>query len=118
MLRAYGPNCDGSVIDATSGQRIPDDATWIDLEDPTREEDKLVDEQYDSITRQCITLMMENPRTIRRYDRDSGRLTPARRPAPRARLTPSRAAPCRGRPRPNCVPNAARTIPIIRRSGR
>ncbi len=44
MLRAYGPNCDGSVIDATSGQRIPDDATWIDLEDPTREEDKLVEQ--------------------------------------------------------------------------
>jgi magnesium transporter len=44
MLRAYGPNCDGSIIDATKGQRIPDDATWIDLEEPTREEDKLVEE--------------------------------------------------------------------------
>ena len=44
MLRAYGPNCDGSVIDAASGQRIPDEATWIDLEDPTREEDKLVEQ--------------------------------------------------------------------------
>ena len=31
------------------------------------EEDKLVDEQYDMITRQCISLMMENPRTIRRF---------------------------------------------------
>jgi phosphate transport system protein len=31
------------------------------------EEDKLVDEQYDMITRQCITLMMEDPRTIRRF---------------------------------------------------
>ena len=43
MLRAYGPNCDGSVIDPGKGQRIPDDATWIDLEEPTREEDKLVE---------------------------------------------------------------------------
>ncbi len=44
MLRAYGPNCDGSVIDPAKGHRIPDDATWIDLEEPTREEDKLVEQ--------------------------------------------------------------------------
>jgi magnesium transporter len=44
MLRAYGPNCDGSVIDPAKGQRIPDDATWIDLEEPTHEEDKLVEQ--------------------------------------------------------------------------
>jgi magnesium transporter len=44
MLRAYGPNCDGSIVDAGKGQRIPDDATWIDLEEPTREEDKLVEQ--------------------------------------------------------------------------
>ncbi|GAA4752345.1 magnesium transporter CorA family protein [Sphingomonas daechungensis] len=44
MLRAYGPNCDGGIIDAGKGQRIPDDATWIDLEEPTRDEDKLVEE--------------------------------------------------------------------------
>ncbi len=31
------------------------------------EEDKLVDEEYDQITRQCISLMMEDPRTIRRF---------------------------------------------------
>jgi len=31
------------------------------------EEDKLVDEQYDMITRQCISMMMEDPRTIRRF---------------------------------------------------
>lgn len=31
------------------------------------EEDKLIDEQYDTIARQCITLMMEDPRTIRRF---------------------------------------------------
>lgn len=31
------------------------------------EEDKLVDEEYDMILRQCISLMMEDPRTIRRF---------------------------------------------------
>src|SRR5678815_4384111 len=44
MLRAYGPNCRGEIIDATKGQLIPDDATWIDLEEPTRDEDKLVEQ--------------------------------------------------------------------------
>jgi magnesium transporter len=42
MLRVYGPGCDGSVIDAHA-QRIPDEATWIDLEEPTREEEALVE---------------------------------------------------------------------------
>jgi hypothetical protein len=36
MLRAYGPGCDGSAVDAHAGT-IPDSATWIDLESPTRE---------------------------------------------------------------------------------
>lgn len=31
------------------------------------EEDKIVDEEYDQITRQCISMMMEDPRTIRRF---------------------------------------------------
>jgi phosphate transport system protein len=31
------------------------------------EEDKYVDEEYDMISRQCITMMMEDPRTIRRF---------------------------------------------------
>ena len=44
MLRAYGSNCHGEIIEASKGQRIPDDATWIDLEEPTREEDKLVEQ--------------------------------------------------------------------------
>jgi magnesium transporter len=42
MLRAYGPHCDGSLIDPKA-ERIPDDATWIDLEEPTAEEEKLVE---------------------------------------------------------------------------
>ena len=42
MLRTYGPNCDGSIIDANV-QLISDDATWIDLEEPTHEEERLVE---------------------------------------------------------------------------
>ncbi len=42
MLRAYGPGCAGEIIDAKLA-RIPDAATWIDLEEPTHEEEKLVE---------------------------------------------------------------------------
>ncbi len=42
MLRTYGPGCDGSIIDA-SHQMIPKKASWIDLEEPTREEEALVE---------------------------------------------------------------------------
>ncbi len=42
MLRTYGPDCDGSVIDPAGGV-IPPGATWIDLCEPTREEEKLVE---------------------------------------------------------------------------
>ena len=42
MLRAYGPGCDGRIINA-SLERIPDEATWIDLEEPTHDEEKLVE---------------------------------------------------------------------------
>ena len=42
MLRTYGPGCKGEVIDA-SHQKIPTGATWIDLEEPTREEELLVE---------------------------------------------------------------------------
>ncbi|HET7708263.1 MAG TPA: magnesium transporter CorA family protein [Sphingomicrobium sp.] len=41
MLRAYGPDCDGSIIHA-DGQ-IPAGATWIDLDEPTKDEEKLVE---------------------------------------------------------------------------
>jgi magnesium transporter len=43
MLRAYGPGCEGRLIDAER-QKIPDGATWIDLEEPTREEEQLVED--------------------------------------------------------------------------
>ncbi len=41
----------------------------LDAEDALRvvEEDKLVDEEYDMISRQCISMMMEDPHTIRRF---------------------------------------------------
>jgi len=42
MLRTYGPDCDGSLIDPARAQ-IPPGATWIDLEEPTREEEQLVE---------------------------------------------------------------------------
>ncbi|HEV2594532.1 MAG TPA: magnesium transporter CorA family protein [Sphingomicrobium sp.] len=42
MLRTYGPGCDGSIVDAREA-RIPNDATWVDLEEPTAEEEALVE---------------------------------------------------------------------------
>ena len=42
MLRAYGPGCDGSLIEPKQ-RPIPPQATWIDLEEPTREEEMLVE---------------------------------------------------------------------------
>lgn len=42
MLRAYGPGCDGSLIDPKH-EPIPPQATWVDLEEPTREEEMLVE---------------------------------------------------------------------------
>jgi magnesium transporter len=42
MLRAYGPGCDGGVIEPKA-EKIPDAATWVDLEEPTEEEEGLVE---------------------------------------------------------------------------
>ena len=42
MLRAYGPGCDGTSIEAKA-EKIPDGATWVDLEQPTEEEEGLVE---------------------------------------------------------------------------
>jgi magnesium transporter len=43
MLHAYGPGCDGSLVEAKAGE-IPPTATWIDLEEPTRDEERLVEQ--------------------------------------------------------------------------
>ena len=43
MLRLFGPHCDGSPVDFGPAARIPDDVTWIDLLEPTREEEMLVE---------------------------------------------------------------------------
>src|SRR3954469_8693593 len=42
MLRTYGPACDGTLIEAKA-EKIPDSATWVDLEEPTSEEEALVE---------------------------------------------------------------------------
>ena len=52
MLRAYGPGCKGELIDPAH-QKIPDRATWIDLEEPTREEELLVE--------RCLRLAVPTP---------------------------------------------------------
>ena len=67
MLRTFGPGCDGSAI--VPGLSIPDGATWIDLEQPTAEEELLVE--------QCLGLgvpteaeMTEIEPSSRLYERD------------------------------------------------
>jgi len=42
MLRVYGPGCNGRLVDARE-EKIPDEATWVDLEEPTEEEEALVE---------------------------------------------------------------------------
>jgi magnesium transporter len=42
MLRTYGPGLDGSLLDAKEA-KIPDAATWVDLEEPTADEEALVE---------------------------------------------------------------------------
>ena len=68
MLRAYGPGCDGSIIDANT-QSIPDDAAWIDLEEPTHEEEKLV-ERCIGVNVPTQAEMAEIEPSSRLYDRD------------------------------------------------
>ena len=46
MLRAYGPGCSGREVDAAR-EKIPGGATWIDLEEPTQEEEDLVERCLD-----------------------------------------------------------------------
>ena len=67
MLRAYGPNCDGSII--AVHESLPAQATWIDLEEPTREEEQLVERVLDFAvpTRED---MVEIEPSSRLYERD------------------------------------------------
>jgi phosphate transport system protein len=62
-LKALGEHVQAMLHDAL------DAFSRMDVDDALSviEEDKLVDEEYDQITRQCIALMMEDPRTIRRF---------------------------------------------------
>lgn len=62
-LKALGEHVQSMLHDAL------DAFSRMDVDDALAviEEDKLVDEEYDQITRQCIALMMEDPRTIRRF---------------------------------------------------
>lgn len=68
MLRTYGPACDGSIVEPKA-QKIPDTATWVDLEEPTQEEEALVE--------RCIRMdvpteseMAEIEPSSRLYERD------------------------------------------------
>jgi magnesium transporter len=63
MLRTYGPDCDGSIVEANKGQLIPDAATWIDLEEPTREEDRLVE--------QCVRVQVPTREDMREIEPSS-----------------------------------------------
>ena len=68
MIRVYGPGCEGEVIDS-SHKKIPLDATWIDLEEPTRAEELLVE--------RCLEVAVPTPAEMaeiepssRLYERD------------------------------------------------
>ena len=42
MLRTFGPGCDGSLVEAERGEILPTTA-WIDLDEPTLDEEKLAE---------------------------------------------------------------------------
>jgi magnesium transporter len=62
MLRAYGPGLDGSVVDAEV-QLIPENATWIDLEEPTKEEEELVE--------RCLGVEVPTPEELKEIEPSS-----------------------------------------------
>jgi magnesium transporter len=68
MLRAYGPGCDGSIVEAKL-ERIPEGATWIDLEEPTRPEEALV-ERCVHLNVPTLTEMAEIEPSSRLYERN------------------------------------------------
>jgi magnesium transporter len=68
MLRVYGPGCDGSIVEAKL-ERIPQTATWVDLEEPTRAEEALV-ERCVHLNVPTLTEMAEIEPSSRLYERD------------------------------------------------
>jgi magnesium transporter len=68
MLRTYGPGCDGSLIESKV-EKIPDGATWIDLEEPTHEEEALV-ERCIEVDVPTQTEMAEIEPSSRLYEKD------------------------------------------------
>ena len=62
MLRAYGPGCDGNIIDSKL-EKIPEEATWIDLEEPTEEEERLVE--------RCLELDVPTPEELKEIEPSS-----------------------------------------------
>lgn len=68
MLRAFGPGCGGKTVDATAAS-IPAKATWIDLENPTSEEEALV-ERCIGVDVPTSEEMKEIEPSSRLYERD------------------------------------------------
>lgn len=68
MLRAFGPDCDGNLIHGEHGA-IPAGATWIDLEEPTKEEERLV-EKLIEINVPTHDELVEIEPSSRLYERD------------------------------------------------
>lgn len=55
MLRVYGPGYQGRLIDADRS-KIPSDATWVDLDQPTHEEELLVE--------RCLKMAVPTPEEL------------------------------------------------------
>lgn len=62
MLRAYGPGCNGDQIDPGS-HMIPPTATWIDLEEPSRAEEHLVEH--------CVGVEVPTPEELKEIEPSS-----------------------------------------------
>ena len=68
MLRTYGPSCDGSLVEVKA-EKIPSKATWIDLEEPTHDEEALV-ERCVGVDVPTQSEMAEIEPSSRLYERD------------------------------------------------
>ena len=68
MLRAFGPGCEGQQVDSAK-ELIPEHATWIDLENPTRSEEQLV-ERCIGLNVPTLEDMAEIEPSSRLYERD------------------------------------------------